>query len=416
MRDLTGARRSAPPADRGAWGGGSSVELALPEPGSGETYPIVFVGLQGAGKTATVGKVARWLTGRGYTVVAAAADTVRPAASEQLKVAATKVGFDVVDHTDTGVATATDADPIAIVTAAQAKAQADGADILLVDTAGRLHLDSQLQTQARDIREAAGSAGSSLFVLDAMGGQEVVNVAAGFRDAVGFDGVVLTKTDGDLRGGAALSVKNVTGVPIVFVGTGEGVDDLELFHPDRAANRVLDRGDLTSLAEKALGRVGSSEAARLARGEIDFDTFLSQLKRLRGEGDMLATLRLLPGARKHLGSLEGVDDHAFAEMEALIEAMTPEERANPKLLRGNQSRRVEVAASADAEPDAVGRLFTRLDDVKASVRKVVAQSNGKQVDGITPDARRAATRVELDPAEKARRRAKNKSSRRARRR
>lgn len=393
--------------------GGDGVELTLPEPGSRVATPLVLVGLQGAGKTATTGKLARWLTARGYTVVAAAADTVRPAAAQQLGVAARKVGFDVVDHRATGVEDPTAADPVAIVAKAREVAVAQGADVLLVDTAGRLHVDSELLAQARAIKQVAGEDPLTLFVLDAMGGQESVNVAAGFRDQVGFDGVVLTKTDGDTRGGAALSVRHVTGVPIVFSGIGELPDDLEAFHPDRAADRILDRGDLRTLAERT---VGTGDAARLARGEVDLDTFLVQLRRLRAGGEVSRTLRLLPGARDHLDAIGNIDDEDLAELERTIAVMPPELRRTPSRLRGDAALRAQVAADAEVDVEVVDRLLARLDDVTTAIRQVIAHAGDRQIDGVSPELRRQVSRASTGSRERQVRRDKAKKARKAKKR
>jgi signal recognition particle subunit SRP54 len=333
---------------------------------------ILMAGLQGSGKTTACAKLARWLnTEHGSSVALAACDVYRPAAVDQLVKVGSQVGATVYEQ-------GTDRDPVDIAGWALDRAKQDGKDVLIVDTSGRLHIDSKLMEELVRIRKVVRPT-DVLLVVDAMTGQDAVNVAEQFAEAVQFDGVVMTKLDGDARGGAALSVKQVTGKPILFASTGEKLDQFERFHPDRMAQRILGMGDVMSLIEKAEQQFDEDEAKRLEkqlrRGEFTLEDFLKQLKMVRRMGPLSNLLGMMPGAAG--AQLKGVkvDEREIDRVEAIILSMTPEERRHPELIKG--SRRLRIAQGSGTNVQAVNGLVKQF----GQMRKLMQQlGRGKMPD------------------------------------
>ena len=324
---------------------------------------ILMAGLQGSGKTTAAAKLARLLRVEHRSSVAlAACDTYRPAAVEQLAMVGEQAGATVYQQ-------GTERTPLQIATWALERARSDGKDVLIVDTAGRLHVDSDLMDELVAIRDAT-RADQVLLVVDAMTGQDAVNVAEQFAAAVAFDGVVLTKLDGDARGGAALSVRAVTGKPILFASTGEKLDRFERFHPDRMAARILGMGDVLTLIEKAGREVDEREAKvleqRLKAGEFDLEDFLGQLRTMRRMGPLQGLLGMIPGVGAQMRGMK-VDERELDRIEAIILSMTPEERRRPELIKG--SRRLRIARGSGTSVQAVNQIVKQF----AQVRKVMRQ-------------------------------------------
>jgi signal recognition particle subunit SRP54 len=324
---------------------------------------ILMAGLQGSGKTTAAAKLARLLRVEHRSSVAlAACDTYRPAAVEQLAMVGEQAGATVYQQ-------GTERTPLQIATWALERARSDGKDVLIVDTAGRLHVDSDLMDELVAIRDAT-RADQVLLVLDAMTGQDAVNVAEQFAAAVAFDGVVLSKLDGDARGGAALSVRAVTGKPILFASTGEKLDQFERFHPERMAQRILGMGDVLTLIEKAGREVDEREAKvleqRLKAGEFDLEDFLGQLRTMRRMGPLQGLLGMIPGVGAQMRGMK-VDERELDRIEAIILSMTPEERRRPELIKG--SRRLRIARGSGTNVQAVNQIVKQF----AQVRKVMRQ-------------------------------------------
>ena len=324
---------------------------------------ILMAGLQGSGKTTAAAKLARLLRVEHRSSVAlAACDTYRPAAVEQLAMVGEQAGATVYQQ-------GTERTPLQIATWALERARSDGKDVLIVDTAGRLHVDSDLMDELVAIRDAT-KADQVLLVVDAMTGQDAVNVAEQFAAAVAFDGVVLTKLDGDARGGAALSVRAVTAKPILFASTGEKLDRFERFHPDRMAARILGMGDVLTLIEKAGREVDEREAKvleqRLKAGEFDLEDFLGQLRTMRRMGPLQGLLGMIPGVGAQMRGMK-VDERELDRIEAIILSMTPEERRRPELIKG--SRRLRIARGSGTSVQAVNQIVKQF----AQVRKVMRQ-------------------------------------------
>ena len=339
--------------------GGEARELSFsPRPPT----IILMAGLQGSGKTTATAKLARLLREQGSSVAVAACDVYRPAAVDQLVKLAHQAKVDVYEQ-------GTDQDPVKIAAWARDRAQAEGKDVLIVDTSGRLHVDQELMTELANIKKAIQPQ-EILLVVDAMTGQDAVNVAEQFGETVDFDGVVMTKLDGDARGGAALSVKAVTGKPILFASIGEKLDQFERFYPDRMAQRILGMGDVMTLIEKAQGAYDESEAAELARKlrkqEFGLDDFLDQLRQVRRLGPLQSLLGMIPGMSKELRSVK-VDEREFDRIQAIILSMTPEERRRPDLIKG--SRRLRIARGSGTNVQAVKALIKQFEQM----RKVMAQ-------------------------------------------
>ena len=337
---------------------------------SGKPAVIMLAGLQGSGKTTAAGKLAKLLKSKGKNPMLVACDLQRPAAVEQLKVNAQQVGVHVY-------APATSGDPVPVARESLEKARETGCDVVIVDTAGRLSVDDEMLAQASDIR-AAVQANETLFVIDAMIGQEAVNVAKAFQDGVGFDGVILSKLDGDARGGAALSVREVTGKPIKFASIGEKLDEFEAFHPDRMASRILGMGDVMTLIEKAEATYTEKEAQAaedaLLKGEFTLEDFLQQMQMLKRMGSLQGLLGMMPGMGKELKDVD-VDDKQVARLEAIIRSMTPEERAKPKVLNGR--RRKRIAAGSGTTVTEVNRLVKQFEQVQ-KMMKSASKMSGQQ--------------------------------------
>jgi signal recognition particle subunit SRP54 len=356
--------------------GGQTRQLAF-----AKTPPtvIMLAGLQGAGKTTLAGKLANWLRGQGHTPLLVACDLQRPGAVAQLKIVGERAGVSVfAPHPGTSQesvesADAGPGDPVAVAAAGLAEARAKVYDVVIVDTAGRLGIDDVLMAQAAAIRDAV-SPDETLFVLDAMIGQDAVTTAEAFGAGVGFTGVVLTKLDGDARGGAALSVREVTGVPILFASTGEKLEDFDVFHPDRMASRILGMGDVLSLIEQAEqvfdAQKAEEAAAKIGSGELTLEDFLEQMLAIRKMGPIGNLLGMLPGAGQMKEALAAVDDSQLDRVQAIIRGMTPQERADPKII--NASRRLRIANGSGVAVSEVNQLVDRFFDA----RKMMSQMAG----------------------------------------
>ncbi|WP_433202005.1 signal recognition particle protein [Nocardia sp. CA-107356] len=333
---------------------------------------IMLAGLQGSGKTTLAGKLAKWLKGQGHQPLLVACDLQRPGAVTQLQVVGERAGAPVfAPHPGTSIGGGDNplgisaADPVAVAKSGVEEARNKQYDVVIVDTAGRLGIDTELMAQAAGIRDAV-QPDETLFVLDAMIGQDAVNTAEAFRDGVGFTGVVLTKLDGDARGGAALSVRNVTGAPIMFASTGEKLEDFDVFHPDRMASRILGMGDVLSLieqAEQVYDQQQAEEAARkIGSGEMTLEDFLDQMLAIRKMGPIGNLLGMLPGAGQMKDVLAQVDDKQLDRVQAIIRGMTPAERANPKII--NASRRLRIANGSGVQVSEVNQLVDRFFEAK----------------------------------------------------
>jgi signal recognition particle subunit SRP54 len=333
---------------------------------------ILMAGLQGSGKTTATAKLARHLRDQhGSAVGVAACDVYRPAAVEQLVKVAGQAGATVYEQ-------GTDRDPVDIASWALDQAKQDGKDVLIVDTSGRLHVDEALMEELANIRKAV-KPHVVLLVVDAMTGQDAVNVAEQFAEVAQFDGVVMSKLDGDARGGAALSVKAMTGKPILFASTGEKLGDFERFHPDRMAQRILGMGDVLSFIEKAEGQIEEDEARelekKLRKNEFTLEDFLTQLKRLRRMGPLTSLLGMIPGLAGHQLSKMQVDEKELDRVEAIILSMTPDERRRPELIKG--SRRLRIAKGSGTTVQQVNQLVKQFGEMRKMMRGL---SQGKMPD------------------------------------
>lgn len=338
--------------------GGETRELHFAQRG-----PTVFMlaGLQGAGKTTLAGKLGKWLREEGKSVLLVASDLQRPNAVGQLQIVGERAGVQVwAPQPGNGVG-----DPVQVARSGLDYAITNGINVVIVDTAGRLGVDEEMMAQAIAIRGAVNPH-EVMFVLDAMIGQDAVNTATAFRDGVGFTGVVLSKLDGDARGGAALSVRGVTGAPILFASTGEGLDDFERFHADRMASRILDMGDIMTLIEQAEKRLDAEEAEKMAKkamsGELTLDDFLSQLQQVRKLGSMKKVLGMIPGMAQMRDQLENFDEREVNRVEAIVRSMTPAERADVSILNG--SRRARIARGSGVTVAEVNNLVKRFEAAK----------------------------------------------------
>ena len=324
--------------------GSETTEIAM-QPGKAITV-IMMAGLQGAGKTTATAKIAGKLKTKGKKSLLAACDIYRPAAIEQLKINGQKQEVDVFDM-------GTDHKPVEIAAEAIRFAEKNGHNVVILDTAGRLHVDEDMMRELQEIK-ANVTVHQTLLVVDAMTGQDAVNVAKEFDEKVGIDGVVLTKMDGDTRGGAALSIKAVTGRPILYVGMGEKLSDMEQFYPDRMANRILGMGDVLTLIEKAQENIdldedkGREMAGRMKKGKFDFEDYLESMKQMRNMGGLSSILGMLPGLGIKSADIESmVDEKQLRHMEAIVLSMTKEERRNPKLLNPQRKHRIAKGAGVD---------------------------------------------------------------------
>jgi signal recognition particle subunit SRP54 len=347
--------------------GGAAGDLAFsPRPPT----IVLMAGLQGSGKTTATGKLARYLKEQGSSVAVAACDVYRPAAVEQLVKLAGQVGVAVYEQ-------GTDENPVKIAKWAADRARTEGKDVLIVDTAGRLHIDTELMDELAQIKKAVNPH-DILLVVDAMTGQDAVNVAEQFAAVVDFDGVVMTKLDGDARGGAALSVKAVTGKPILFASTGEKLDQFERFHPDRMAQRILGMGDVMTLIEKAQSGYDETEAAELERklrkSEFNLDDFLDQMRQIRKLGPLKSLLGMIPGIGAELRNVN-IDERDFDRLQSIILSMTPQERRHPELIKG--SRRLRIAKGSGTNVQAVKQLIKQFEQSRKVMRQV---AQGKMPD------------------------------------
>lgn len=346
--------------------GGTGSELAMAS--SGPTV-ILMAGLQGSGKTTACAKLAQYFRKQNKDVALAACDVYRPAAVEQLVTMGGRAGAHVYEK-------GTDADPVEIATWALEQAQTERRDVLIVDTAGRLHIDQDLMDELTRIRKKTRPH-DVLLVIDAMTGQDAVGVAESFAEAAEFDGVVMTKLDGDARGGAALSVKAVTGKPILFASTGEKIEDFDKFHPDRMASRILGMGDVLSLIEKAEQQVDEKQAAdlqeKMRKDQFTLEDFLQQMKQVRKMGPLSGIIGMLPGmgAMKQLKDAD-IDERELDRTEAIILSMTPAERADPHLING--SRRKRIANGSGTRVQHVNQLVKQFDQMRVLMKSMV---NGK---------------------------------------
>jgi signal recognition particle subunit SRP54 len=340
--------------------GGASHELSFsPRPPT----VVIMAGLQGSGKTTATAKLARYLHEQhGSSVALAACDVYRPAAVEQLIKVGAQVGAAVYEQ-------GTDKDPVKIAAWARDRAISEGKDVLIVDTSGRLHVDEDLMKELAQIKKAV-KPHDVLLVVDAMTGQDAVAVAEQFAEVVQFDGVIITKLDGDARGGAALSVKAVTGKPILFASTGEKLDQFERFHPDRMAQRILGMGDVMTLIEKAESAYNEEQTAELERKirqkEFGLDDFLDQLRQIRRLGPLQSLLGMIPGVGKELRGAK-IDERDFDRIQAIILSMTPEERRHPELIKG--SRRLRIARGSGTNVQAVKALIKQFEQMRKVMRQ-----------------------------------------------
>lgn len=341
---------------------------------------IMLVGLQGAGKTTLAGKLAKWLSEEGHTPMLVAADLQRPNAVNQLQVVGEQAGVKVfAPEPGNGVG-----NPVKVAKEAMKQAERSQHDIVIVDTAGRLGVDQELMKQASDIRKATNP-DEVLFVIDAMAGQDAVNTAKAFQEGVDITGVVLTKLDGDARGGAALSVASVTGKPILFASTGEKLGDFEPFHPDRMASRILDLGDILTLIEQAQKTFDETEAQKVAEkiasSQFTLDDFLDQMQQVKKMGSLKSMLSMLPGAGQMKNQLDNFDEREITRTEAIIHSMTKAERNNTKLLNG--SRRQRIAKGSGTTVTDVNQLVNRFEQA-AKMMKTVARGGTPQIPGMGP--------------------------------
>lgn len=342
---------------------------------------IMLAGLQGAGKTTLAGKLAKHLAGKGHTPMLIACDLQRPGAVQQLQIVGERAGVPTfapdpgtsLDSMEHQMGTS-HGDPVQVAQSGIEEAYRTQHDVVIIDTAGRLGIDQELMTQARNIRDAV-EPDEVLFVIDAMIGQDAVTTAEAFRDGVDFTGVVLTKLDGDARGGAALSIREVTGKPIMFASTGEKLEDFDVFHPDRMANRILGMGDMLSLIEQAEKvfdqEQAETSAMRMASGELTLEDFLEQMMMIRRMGPMGNILKMLPGGSKMSQMADMVDEKQLDRIQAIIRGMTPAERQNPKIL--NASRRKRIANGSGVAVSEVNQLVERFFEAKKMMGKMAGQ-------------------------------------------
>ena len=350
--------------------GGTASELKV-EGRAGAPAIILMSGLQGSGKTTFSGKLANLLKTRNHKKpLLVACDVYRPAAIEQLKVVGASVGVPVYTEPD-------NKNVVEIANHAIQEAKAKANDVVIIDTAGRLAVDEEMMQEIETLKKAVNP-NETLFVVDSMTGQDAVNTAKEFNDRLDFDGVVLTKLDGDTRGGAALSIRTVVTKPIKFVGTGEKMEAIDVFHPDRMADRILGMGDIVSLVERAQQQFDEEEAKRLEKkirkNKFDFDDFMGQIQQIKKMGNIKDLAAMIPGVGKQIKDLD-IDDDAFKGIEAIINSMTPKERQNPDII--NQSRRRRIAAGSGTKLDDVNRLMKQFDQTRKMMRMVSGMGSSK---------------------------------------
>ena len=346
--------------------GGEACELKL----NGRPTVIMMAGLNGAGKTTVSGKLAKMLKDkRNKRPLLAACDTFRPAAMEQLKVLAEQI--EVPIHLEEGAT-----DPVSVALNALQEAKAKSYDVVIIDTAGRQSIDEELMKQAEDIKDAI-KPDETLLVVDSMTGQDAVNTAKTFNERLEIDGVILTKLDGDTRGGAALSIRTVVDKPIKFIGTGEKMEALDVFHPERMADRILGMGDVVSLVERAQEQFDLEEAKRLqkkiAKNKFDFNDFLGQIQQIKKMGNIKDLASMIPGVGKAIKDVD-IDDDAFKGIEAIIYSMTPKERTNPEII--NISRKNRIAKGSGTNVQDVNRLIKQFDQMRKMMRMISGHNMG----------------------------------------
>ncbi len=347
--------------------GGTASDIEI----NGNPAVILMSGLQGSGKTTFSGKLANMLKSkRGKSPLLVAGDVYRPAAIEQLKVLGEQIGVPVYSEED-------NKNPVKIAKNAIQYARQHGRNLVIIDTAGRLAIDEQMMDEIESIKNAVNPQ-EILFVVDAMTGQDAVNTAKEFNERLNFNGVVLTKLDGDTRGGAALSIRSVVDKPIKFVGTGEKLDAIDVFHPERMADRILGMGDVVTLVEKAQEQYNEEEARRLqkkiAKNQFDFNDFISQIQQIKKMGNLKDLASMIPGVGKQIKDLD-FDDDAFKGIEAIIRSMTPQERSNPEIING--SRRARIAKGSGTDVQEVNRLIKQFDETRKMMRKMTS-GGGRQ--------------------------------------
>lgn len=349
--------------------GSETTEIAFRK--DGKPTVIMMVGLQGAGKTTTTAKIAGKLKDKGKRPLLVACDVYRPAAIKQLQINGEKQEVPVFDMGENNK-------PVDIAKAAVAHAEKNGNKVVIIDTAGRLHVDEDMMNELKDIKEAV-DVFQTLLVVDAMTGQDAVNVASTFNDLIGIDGVILTKLDGDTRGGAALSIKAVTGKPILYVGMGEKLSDLEQFYPDRMASRILGMGDVLTLIEKAQANIDEEKAKemerKLKKSEFDFNDYLESFKQVKKLGGLGGVMSMMPGMGNMKGAMDNVDEKQIDRIEAIILSMTPAERSNPKIL--NPSRKNRIAKGAGVDIAEVNRLVKQQEQMKKMMKQLPGMMGGK---------------------------------------
>lgn len=348
--------------------GGTAIDVEL----KSSPAVILMSGLQGSGKTTFSGKLANMLKSKkGKNPLLVACDVYRPAAIEQLRVLGEQIGVPVYSEIDSK-------NPVQIALNAVKEARAKGHDLVIVDTAGRLAIDEQMMNEIAAIKKALNP-DEILFVVDSMTGQDAVNTAKEFNERLDFNGVVLTKLDGDTRGGAALSIRSVVDKPIKFVGTGEKMDALDIFHPERMADRILGMGDIVSLVERAQEQYDEEEAKRLqkkiAKNQFDFNDFISQIQQIKKMGNLKELASMIPGVGKALKDID-IDDNSFKGIEAIIYSMTPAERSNPAILNG--SRRARIAKGSGTSIQEVNKLIKQFDETRKMMKMMTAMKPGSK--------------------------------------
>jgi signal recognition particle subunit SRP54 len=348
--------------------GGTAIDVEL----KSSPAVILMSGLQGSGKTTFSGKLANMLKSKkGKNPLLVACDVYRPAAIEQLRVLGEQIGVPVYSEIDSK-------NPVQIALNAVKEARAKGHDLVIVDTAGRLAIDEQMMNEIAAIKKALNP-DEILFVVDSMTGQDAVNTAKEFNERLDFNGVVLTKLDGDTRGGSALSIRSVVDKPIKFVGTGEKMDALDIFHPERMADRILGMGDIVSLVERAQEQYDEEEAKRLqkkiAKNQFDFNDFISQIQQIKKMGNLKELASMIPGVGKALKDID-IDDNAFKGIEAIIYSMTPAERSNPAILNG--SRRARIAKGSGTSIQEVNKLIKQFDETRKMMKMMTAMKPGSK--------------------------------------
>ena len=349
--------------------GGKAVELKL----EGKPSIILMSGLQGSGKTTFTGKLANMLKNKNHKKpLLVAFDVYRPAAIDQLKVVGETVGVPVYTEPD-------NKNVVEIANNAIREAKAKGYDVIIVDTAGRLAVDEEMMNEIANLKEAINP-DETLFVVDSMTGQDAVNTAKEFNDRLDFDGVVLTKLDGDTRGGAALSIRTVVTKPIKFVGTGEKMDAVDVFHPERMADRILGMGDIVSLVERAQQQFDEKQAKELEKkirkNKFDFNDFMGQIQQIKKMGNIKDLAAMIPGVGKAIKDVD-IDDNAFKSIEAIINSMTPKERTNPEII--NQSRKMRIAKGSGTNIQEVSRLLKQFDQMRKMMKMVTGMNSSKMM-------------------------------------